>query len=129
VKLNASLEDNRYSFSQENHIHFKSEDLLPKSMRWSGHKAQMRTKGNACSVLVGKPEWRRPLRRPIRKWKNNIKMDLREIGQDGWTGFLWLRIGTNGGSCEHGNEQFYTATHPDSTLYATRSTYERNKKH
>jgi len=31
-------------------------------------------------VLVGKPEGRRPLRRPRRRWENNIKMDLREVG-------------------------------------------------
>jgi hypothetical protein len=52
--------------------------------------------------------------------ENSMKLDLREIGLGGWTGFLWLRIGTNGGSCEHGNEQSYTATHPDTTLSKTR---------
>jgi hypothetical protein len=34
----------------------------------------------AYRVLVGKPERRRPLRRPRRRWKGNIKMDLREMG-------------------------------------------------
>jgi hypothetical protein len=51
----------------------------------------------AYRVLVGKPEGRRPLERPRRRWKDNIKMDL----QRGWvgtkTGFIWLRIGTIGG--------------------------------
>jgi hypothetical protein len=48
---------------------------------------------------VGKPEGRRPLGRPGRKWVDNIKMDLREIGWDGvdWIGWIWLRIGTSGG--------------------------------
>jgi hypothetical protein len=47
------------------------------------------------------------LERPRRIWKDNINMDLREIGFEGvrvWTGFTWLRIGTGGGSCEHGDE-------------------------
>ena len=34
-------------------------------------------------VLVGKPEGKRPLRRPRRRWEDNIKMDLREVGGDG----------------------------------------------
>jgi hypothetical protein len=40
-------------------------------------------KRNACRILVGKPEGKRPLGRPRRRWVNNIKMDLREIGLDG----------------------------------------------
>jgi hypothetical protein len=36
--------------------------------------------GGACGILVGKPEGRRPLGRPSRKWEDNIKIDLREIG-------------------------------------------------
>jgi hypothetical protein len=45
-------------------------------------------------VLVGKPKGRRPLGRPRHRWKDNIKTDLREMGQ---TGFGWLRIGFSGG--------------------------------
>jgi hypothetical protein len=37
---------------------------------------------NAYSILVGKPEGKRPLGRPRRRWVDNIKMDLREIGWD-----------------------------------------------
>jgi hypothetical protein len=49
-------------------------------------------------VLVGKPEGNRPLRRPRRRWKDGIRMDLREIGFGGvWIGFYWLRIWTGGG--------------------------------
>jgi hypothetical protein len=47
-------------------------------------------------VLVGKPEERRPLRRPRRRWEDNIKMDLREVEFGAWTGSIWLRIGTCG---------------------------------
>jgi hypothetical protein len=59
----------------------------------------MREKRYAYRILVGKPEGRRPLGRPRRRWVDNIKMDLREIGWDGvvWTGLIWLRIGTIGG--------------------------------
>jgi hypothetical protein len=43
-------------------------------------------------VLVGKPEGERPLERPMRRWEDGIRMDLKEIG---WgAGFTWLRIGT-----------------------------------
>jgi endonuclease V-like protein UPF0215 family len=47
----------------------------------------MGTKRNAYSILVGKPEGKRPLGRRRRRWVDNIKMDLREIGWDGvdWT--------------------------------------------
>ena len=47
-------------------------------------------------VLVGKPEGKRPLGRPRRRWEDNIKMDLRKWE---WveTGWIWLRIGIDGG--------------------------------
>jgi hypothetical protein len=51
----------------------------------------------AYRVLVGKPEGRRPLGRPGRRWEDNIKMDLREVGWGAQTGLIWLRIGTGGG--------------------------------
>jgi hypothetical protein len=40
-------------------------------------------KRNAYTILVGEPEGKRPLGRPRRRWVDNIKMDLREIGRDG----------------------------------------------
>jgi len=39
--------------------------------------------GGVWGVLVGRPEWKRPLGRPRRKWEDDIKMDLMEIGIDG----------------------------------------------
>jgi hypothetical protein len=48
-------------------------------------------------VLVRRPEGRRPLGRPRRRWEDNIKLDLREIGIVGVTGYGWLRMGSNGG--------------------------------
>jgi hypothetical protein len=49
--------------------------------------------------MVGKPEGKRPLGRPRRRWVDNINMGLSEIGWDGmvWSGLIWLRIGTGGG--------------------------------
>jgi hypothetical protein len=53
---------------------------------------------NACRIWVGKPEGKRPLGRPRRRWVKNIKIDLREMAWDGMvrTGWFWLRIGTSG---------------------------------
>jgi hypothetical protein len=51
----------------------------------------------AYNILVGRPERRRPLGRPRRRWEDNIKMDLRERGLGMWIGLIWLRIGTGGG--------------------------------
>jgi hypothetical protein len=52
-------------------------------MRWSGHVARIGVKGNTYSILVGNPEGKRPLGRPRRRWVDNIKMDLRQIGRYG----------------------------------------------
>jgi hypothetical protein len=52
---------------------------------------------NVYRVLVGKPERKRPLGRPRRKWEDGVKMDLRDIGWGVWSGFTWLSIGTGGG--------------------------------
>jgi hypothetical protein len=51
----------------------------------------------AYRVLVGRPEGKRPLVRPWRRWKDNIKMDIKECDGEACTGSLWLRIGTGGG--------------------------------
>jgi hypothetical protein len=47
--------------------------------------------------LAGKPEGKRPLERPRRRWEDWIRMYLREIGWGMWSGFTWLRIGAGGG--------------------------------
>jgi hypothetical protein len=51
----------------------------------------------AYRVLVGRPEGRRPLGRPRRRWEDNIKMDVQVVGWGAWTGLIWLRIGTGDG--------------------------------
>ena len=49
-------------------------------MRWAGHVSRMGEGRGVHRVLVGKPEGKRPLGRPRRRWEDNIKMDLREVG-------------------------------------------------
>jgi hypothetical protein len=49
-------------------------------MRWAGHVARMGEETGVYRVLVGKPEGRRPLGRPRRRWMDNIRMDLHEVG-------------------------------------------------
>jgi hypothetical protein len=55
-------------------------------MRWAGHVARMGEDRGVHRVLVGKPERKRPLGRPRRRWEDNIKMDLQEVGggRGGW---------------------------------------------
>ena len=48
--------------------------------RWAGHLAHMGEERGAYGVLVGKPEGKRPLGRPRRRWVDNIGMDLQEVG-------------------------------------------------
>jgi hypothetical protein len=59
----------------------------------------------AYRVLVGRPEGKRPLGRPRRRWEDNIKMDIGEIGIGGAN---WIRLaqdkGPVAGFCEHGDE-------------------------
>jgi hypothetical protein len=52
-------------------------------MRWAGHAERMGEKSNAYRILAGKPEGKRPLGRPRRRWVDNIKMDLRKRGLNG----------------------------------------------
>jgi len=57
----------------------------------------MEVRRGVYRILVEKPEGKRPLTRPRRRWENNIKMDLQEVGFGLWTGSISLRIGTGGG--------------------------------
>jgi hypothetical protein len=50
-------------------------------MRWAGHVARMGEGRGVHRVLVGNPEGKRPLRRPRRRWEDNIKTDLQEVGE------------------------------------------------
>jgi hypothetical protein len=58
-------------------------------MRWAGHVARMVERRGAYRILVGKPEGRRPLGRPRRRWDDNIKTDFREVG---WGCVDWIGL-------------------------------------
>jgi hypothetical protein len=62
--------------------------IKSRKMLWAGHVARMGAKRNAYRILLGKPEGKKPLRRPRRRWVDNIKMDLREVG---WSGMAQYR--------------------------------------
>jgi hypothetical protein len=63
--------------------------IKSRRVRWAGHVARTAEKRNACRILVGKAEGKRPLGRQRRRWVSNIKMDLREIG---WVGVDWIDL-------------------------------------
>jgi hypothetical protein len=79
--------------NEEIHNLYSSPDIIRKiksrRMRWAGHVARMGVGRNVYRVLVGRPEGKRPLERPRRRWKDGIKMDLREIG---WVGVEWIHL-------------------------------------
>ena len=63
--------------------------IKSRRMRWAGHVAHMGEERRVYSVLVGKPEGRRPLGRPSPRWVDNIRMDLQEVG----CGYMdWIRL-------------------------------------
>jgi hypothetical protein len=67
--------------NEELHGLYSSPDIIrqvkSRRMRWAGHVARMEEKRKVYKVLVGKPEGRRPLGRPRRRWENGVRMDLR----------------------------------------------------
>jgi len=85
-----------------NDLH-SSPNIVPliksRRMRWAGHIAHMGERRGVYRVLVGKPEGKRPLGRPRRRWQDNtsIKIDLQEVGCGVWTKSSLFRIGTGGG--------------------------------
>jgi hypothetical protein len=70
--------------NEELHHWYSSPSIItiikPRRMRWAGHVAQMGEKRNVYRLLVGKPEGKISLGRPRRRWMDNMKMDLLEIG-------------------------------------------------
>ena len=52
---------------------------------------------DACRVVVGRAEGKRPLGRRRRRWENSVKMGVKELGFEDWTGLIWLMVGTSGG--------------------------------
>jgi hypothetical protein len=70
--------------NEELHNLHSSPDIIrqvkSRRMRWAGHVARMGEGRKVYRVLVGKPEGKRPLGRPRRRWEDGVRMDLREIG-------------------------------------------------
>ena len=54
--------------------------IKSRRMRWAGHVARMGEERGVYRVLVGKPEGKRPLGKPRRRWVENIRMDFEEVG-------------------------------------------------
>jgi len=52
---------------------------------------------DAYRALVGRPEGKRTLGRPGRRWEGNIKIDLQKVELEDWTALIWFKIGTGGG--------------------------------
>jgi hypothetical protein len=67
--------------------------IKPRKLRWGRHVARAGEKSNAYRLLVRKPEGKRPLGRPRRRWVDNIRMDRGEVE---CTGLVCIRIGTSG---------------------------------
>jgi hypothetical protein len=70
--------------------------MKSRRMRWAGHVARMGEKRNTYRLLVEKPEIKRLLGRPRRRWVDNIRMNILKLGWGDVTGLVWLRIGTVG---------------------------------
>jgi hypothetical protein len=85
----------RQLHSGELHNLYSSPDIIrqikSRGMRWAGHVARMGEGRNVYRILVGKPEGKRPLERPRRRWEDGIKMDLEETGWGGG-GVEWFHL-------------------------------------
>jgi hypothetical protein len=83
--------------NEELHNLYASPDIVreikSRRMRWTWHVARMGEMKNACKILIGKPERKRPIDRPRRRWEDNIRMDLREIG---WEDVDWMHLAQDG---------------------------------
>jgi hypothetical protein len=79
--------------NKELHDLYSSPSIIRKiksrRMRWAGHVARMGEKRKAYRLLVGKPEGKMPLERPRRRWEDNIRMDLGEMG---WGDVDWIGL-------------------------------------
>jgi hypothetical protein len=88
--------DWRKLHNEELHSLYSSPSIIriikSRKMRWAGYVARMGEKRNAYRIFVGKPEGKRPLGRTRRRWVDNIKIDLREVG---WV--VWIELIGSGG--------------------------------
>jgi hypothetical protein len=87
------MEDWRKVHNEELRDLYSSSSIIriikSRRMRWVGHVARMEEKRNAYKLLVEKPEEKRPLGRSRRRWVDNIRMDLGEVG---WGGVDWIGL-------------------------------------
>jgi hypothetical protein len=83
----------RKLYNDELHSLYSSPHIVrvikSRRIRWAGHVTSMGEGRGVYRVLVGGPEGKRPLGRPRRRWEDNIKIELREIGIDGVN---WIRL-------------------------------------
>jgi hypothetical protein len=79
--------------SEELHILYSSPNIIrqikSRRMRWAGYVARMGEERNVYRILMGKPEEKRLLERPRRRWEDGIRMDLRETG---WGSVDWIQL-------------------------------------
>jgi hypothetical protein len=95
LKRDEVTEGWRKLHDEELHITYCSPSIIrvikSRRMRWAGHVARMGMKRNVYRILVGKLEGKRLLERPrcVRRWVDNIKMDLRKLR---WVGMDWIDL-------------------------------------
>ena len=70
--------------------------IKSRRMRWAGHVARMGERRGVYRILVGKPEGNRPLGRHRRRWENNVKMNLQEVGGGG---IDWIQLAQDRNRC------------------------------
>jgi hypothetical protein len=92
-KRNEVIGEWRKMHNEELHFLYSSPNIIrqikSRRMRWAGHVARVGEERNVYRVLVGKPEGKRQLGRPRRRWEDGIRMDLREIG---WGSVDWIQL-------------------------------------
>ena len=70
--------------------------IKSRRIRWAVHVARMRERRDVYRFLVGKPEGKSPLGRPRRRWKDNIEVDLQEVGCEGMD---WIDLAQDSDRC------------------------------
>jgi hypothetical protein len=92
-KRDEATEDWRRLHNEELNDLYSSPNIIrvikSRRLRWAGQAARMGEGRGAYRILVGRPEGRRPLGRPKRRWEDNIKVDIREVGCGGMN---WIEL-------------------------------------
>jgi hypothetical protein len=83
----------RRLYNEELHSLYPSPNIIrvvkSRRVRWVGHIARMGEMRNAYKIMVGRPEGKRPIEKPRRRWEGNIRMDLRGTK---WKGMDWIHL-------------------------------------